>query len=119
MREMTAAQYNKMVCRSMSERAWSDQFKKIYRRLGWIGAHFRPARKRDGTWSTAVEGEGIGFPDWVLLRPPRLLFVELKRETGKTTDKQNMWLSLLRLVPWLEVYVWKPSDFEEVERVLS
>lgn len=60
-----------------------------------------------------------GFPDLVLAKPPRLLFVELKSEKGRLTGTQEAWL-------WdfdqcgVETYVWRPSDLSsgEIESVL-
>ncbi len=45
--------------------------------LGWKVAHFRTARKADGTWYTPVEADGEGFPDLVLVHEAqrRLIFV--------------------------------------------
>jgi len=60
-----------------------------------------------------------GWPDLVLCRPPRLLLVECKSETGTLSDEQEEWLDDLRLCPGVEVYVWKPSDFAEIKRVLG
>jgi hypothetical protein len=59
-----------------------------------------------------------GFPDLVLVRPPRLLFVELKREKGELTTAQEEWLGLLRQC-LAEVRVWRPSDEDEIERMLA
>jgi hypothetical protein len=59
-----------------------------------------------------------GFPDLVLVRPPRLIIAELKRDDRDTTAEQEDWLSTLRLVPGIEVYVWRPRDYDEVIRIL-
>ena len=59
-----------------------------------------------------------GWPDLVLCRPPRLLFAELKSERGKTTPAQDHWLGLLGQCPGIEVFVWRPSDLDDVVRVL-
>jgi hypothetical protein len=69
-----------------------------------------------------------GFPDLVLVRPPRLVFAELKSETGKTTTDQDEWLDKLRVVAGandgllharsIEVYLWRPSDIERIAEIL-
>jgi hypothetical protein len=59
-----------------------------------------------------------GWPDLALVRPPRLVFAELKRENGKTTEHQDRWLGLLRAVPGIEVHLWRPSDLEAIALVL-
>lgn len=70
-----------------------------------------------------------GFPDLCLLKPgedlqaaktARLIFAELKKEAGRLTPQQNTWLSALRSVgPPVEVYVWRPSDWESIKRILG
>ena len=60
-----------------------------------------------------------GFPDLVLLRPPRLVFVELKRLGKQPTPDQADWLLALEHVPGVEVYVLRPGDEAEIERVLA
>ncbi len=60
-----------------------------------------------------------GFPDLVLIRPPRLIVAELKTETGRVTDEQKLWLENFKAVPMVETYVWRPSDWKKVEAVLQ
>jgi len=101
----------------------------------WRVAHFRPARTADG-WRTAVSGDGVGFPDLVMVRPPRLIFAELKSEKGKTTNEQGAWLEDLRrcrtkarvvglksdpgvVADIIEVYLWRPGDFDKILEILK
>lgn len=60
-----------------------------------------------------------GWPDLALCRPPRLVLAELKSEKGKVSSAQQEWLDLLRECPGLEVFVWRPSDFDDIVRVLQ
>ena len=59
-----------------------------------------------------------GFPDLVLVRE-RVIFVELKREGGKLTEAQHEWCAAISHAKNGEVYIWRPSDWPEIERVLS
>lgn len=59
-----------------------------------------------------------GWPDLSLCRPPRLILAELKSDAGKLTAAQERWLDLLGQCPGVEVYLWRPADFETIERVL-
>lgn len=70
-----------------------------------------------GKWVTAVQGDGKGFPDLVLLRPGRAIMAELKAVKGKVTPEQETWLKTARAAN-LEAYVWRPSDIDDIERVL-
>lgn len=64
------------------------------------------------------KGSQAGFPDLVLIRPPRLIFVELKREGGKLSPVQRLVLQMLEACHQ-EVYVWRPSDRDLVIRKLD
>ena len=59
-----------------------------------------------------------GYPDITLIRPPRIIFAEIKRETGKLTASQQEWAELLQACPGVEYYCWKPSDFDWVLALL-
>lgn len=58
-----------------------------------------------------------GFPDAVLLRRPRVLFVEFKSERGRLSPEQLWWLCELRS-SGQEAYVWRPSDIDKLTRIL-
>lgn len=102
---------------------------------GWRAAHFRAARTATG-WRTAVEADGEGFVDLVLVRGPELIFAELKTRTGKASSAQREWLDALgrvdeavqyvlrvardaglelELEPLVEVYLWRPADWDAIE----
>lgn len=59
-----------------------------------------------------------GFCDCVLVRPPRLIFAELKSDRGKLTPEQEAWLDVLSRCPGVEVYLWKPDDFQDISDIL-
>jgi hypothetical protein len=93
------------------------------RRLGWRVAHFRTSPTQSGGWATAVQADGAGFPDLVLVRRERLLFVELKGKAGRVSPAQAEWLAALERVDddaaGVGVYVWKPADWPVIELVLA
>jgi hypothetical protein len=55
----------------------------------------------------------------VLVRPPRLAFAELKSEHGEASERQLEWMDVLRLLPQVEVYLWRPRDWETIVEVLT
>jgi hypothetical protein len=59
-----------------------------------------------------------GFPDLTLIRPPRVVFAELKREKGKSTIHQDEWGALLAACPGVEYFLWRPSDLDAIAEVL-
>jgi hypothetical protein len=54
-----------------------------------------------------------------MVRPPRIVFAELKAEAGKVTEHQARWLALLSACPGVETYLWRPSDLERIAKVLA
>ena len=58
-----------------------------------------------------------GWPDLTLIRPPRLVFAELKSARGKPTPEQSFTLDLLQAAG-AEAYLWRPADWPEIEAVL-
>ena len=58
-----------------------------------------------------------GFPDRVMTRNSRLLFIEYKSQRGRVTPEQQEWLELLRLT-LAEVFLWRPSDLDRIEEIL-
>lgn len=93
---------------AMTESAFLRQVVDIARLFRW--AHYHPQLSK---WSER------GWPDLVLCRPPRLVLAELKRQNGKTTSHQEAWLELLRACPGVEVFLWRPSDLDEIVRILA
>lgn len=95
------------------ERAFQAQVEELATLLGWTYYH---------PW-TSVHSVA-GWPDLVLVRAKpdggaRMVIAELKAEDGQLTPAQEMWIELLRKVPGIEVFVWKPSDWPEIERILA
>lgn len=60
-----------------------------------------------------------GLPDLILVRPPRLLFVELKKQNGRVSPAQKAVLAMLEQCPGVETYVWRPSDETALAKVLD
>lgn len=97
----------------LTEAQWLQQITDLASKLGWAWLHLRPGMTRD-SWRTPISGPlGKGFPDLLLARPRdcRLMAVELKRDGAKTTPEQDAVLEILG-ASGMEVYVWRPADFD-------
>jgi hypothetical protein len=103
---------------SPDERSFEATVVEVARLAGWKCVHFRAARTARG-WKVPVAYDGQGWPDLILVRRPRLLVCELKTETGRLKPEQADWLAVLRLLPQVEVYVWKPSNWDELVETLT
>jgi hypothetical protein len=91
----------------ITERDFMRQVLDLASLFGW--AVYHPALSK---WSER------GWPDLAMVRPPRLVLAELKRESGRTTTHQDRWLGLLGACPGVETYLWRPSDLEAIAEVL-
>jgi hypothetical protein len=61
----------------------------------------------------------VGFPDLCLAKKGRLIFVELKTERGKLSEAQMGWLEILAATGKCDVYLWRPSSWDEICEVLT
>jgi hypothetical protein len=90
----------------MSEDEFQNSFVELFKSLKWKGYHTRTSR-----------GSKEGYPDWTLWRE-RVIFVELKKETGELSAAQRTTIEELEEAG-AEVHVWRPSDWKELVEVLT
>lgn len=92
--------------RDLTERDWASQVADLARQLGWWRYHtYRSDRSQPG------------FPDETLIRD-RVVFLELKTETGKVSPAQHDCLSRL-IRAEAEAYIVRPRDLEPLASLLS
>ena len=91
-----------ILAREMKEDELLDHVLRMARKAGWGAYHVRNSR------AGVIQGD-VGFPDLVLVRR-RLLFAELKTETGAISEDQMMWSEWLKAVGHIVRY-WRPSDW--------
>jgi hypothetical protein len=70
------------------EAGFTRQVLALARLRGWRTARFRPAGTTRG-WRTAVRGDGVGFPDLVLLKGGLLPVAELKVGNNRLNLQQR------------------------------
>ena len=64
------------------------------------------------TWNSRHSPRG--FPDVVLVRPPAVVIAELKSDCGRVSPAQGDWLEDLAQCPGIEVYLWRPADWDAI-----
>jgi hypothetical protein len=101
---------------STTEVQFMEQVVELAHLKGWRVCHFRPGRTASG-WRTAVSFDAQGWPDLCLVRE-RVVCAELKSEHGVLSTLQSDWITALEAAK-AEVYVFRPSDWPKVERVLA
>lgn len=103
--------------RAGSEAAFQQQIEQLARLYSWKVFH-APDNRPSGR-TGRVQRVTPGFPDLTLVRGEELIFAELKTETGRVRPEQTEWLAALENVPGVETFVWRPSDFDAINRRLS
>jgi len=109
----------------------------VAERMGWHVWHVGMPARQIGKGKLVPEPRGRGLPDLIMLHddPPRLIFAEVKNETGKLSDEQKEFLRLARAVAdearqhesttWqipaacpVGVYSWYPGSEPLIEATL-
>lgn len=85
---------------------------------GWLIFHPFDSRRSEA-----------GYPDLTMVRDGRIVFAELKTDTGRVSKAQRRWLDALKVVEGnlfsvsdregFDVHVWRPADWWLIERVLG
>ena len=119
---ITTDDYAALVRNQWTEAEFTTAVIELAQANGWLAYHQRPARLKNGSWRTAVQGDK-GFPDVILVRHGGyvgnvILVAELKTGRNKATPEQSAWIDAFAGAEAL-AYVWRPSDWPEIERVLT
>lgn len=93
--------------RKVSEKSFQAQILHLARLAGWRCYHTHDSRHSQK-----------GFPDLVLVRPPEIVFAELKSEDGKLRPEQREWLEALSRCTGVEARLWRPGMWPEIEETL-
>ena len=106
---LSVEKFHKHLIDTMSEKDFQESVMQLANLRDWLVYHVFDSRKTTSR----------GFPDLVLVRDGRLVFAELKTMKGRLSITQNVWLTCLRQIPSIEVYVWRPDDWEDVAAKLE
>ena len=95
--------------RGGSEKEFQAQILELARLAGWKAYHTFDSRRSQK-----------GFPDLCLVRPPEIVFAELKTDSpsAKLRPEQRAWLEALSECPGVEARLWRPGDFEDMQAML-
>jgi len=92
----------------ISEKTFQAHVRELAEPLGWTAL---------ATWKSLHSPKGQ--PDLWLIRPPRFIAAELKKEGGQPSIDQATVLEQLSECPGVEAYLWRPSDWDEIVEVLT
>jgi hypothetical protein len=90
------------------ERDFQDRVTSLARINGWT-VYSVPDSRRASL---------AGYPDLTMWRGQRLIFAELKREKGRVSPQQVIIMDELRQLPMVEVFLWRPSHWNEIVETL-
>jgi VRR-NUC domain len=90
----------------ISERRYQRQVTDYAEMLGWHWWH-----------TLRSEGSPKGWPDLVLIKRPRIVFLEIKAQRTPVTPEQQACINELRACGQ-ECYIVRPSDFDRLTRIL-
>jgi hypothetical protein len=93
---------------TFTEKQWQNYVIRFAELSNWLPYHTHDSRRSHK-----------GFPDLVLVRPPRICFIELKTEKGRIRPEQKLWADRLSCCTGVEYYLWRPSQEPEVREVLK
>ena len=93
---------------TISEKDFQAAVLALAKENGWLCYHTHDSRKSQA-----------GFPDLVMVRGVHLIFVELKTEDGKLGADQHNWIEALRGVERINVWVWRPSNWPIIVKILT
>jgi hypothetical protein len=82
---------------AVSEKHFRAQVVELARLSGWLCYHTFDSRR-----------SAPGFPDLVMVRPPHVIFAELKSESGKLRPEKDGWLEALRGCEGVYMCLWRP-----------
>ena len=93
---------------TVSEQAYMSTIQQAAEIYGWYQYHTHDSRR-----STP------GFPDLVLIKPPKVIFLEVKREKARLSVAQADVLAMLWGCNEVQAAVVRPSDWAQVVEWLS
>ncbi len=75
---------------------------------GWLVFHDNDSRRN-----------AAGFPDLVLVKPPRVLFLELKSEIGRVRPEQHVWMDALSRCDTIASAIVRPEHADQIIKYLQ
>lgn len=108
----------------LSEKEFTAQVLDLAKLHNWRSAHFRPGKTNrldangKPVWKTAVQGDGKGFPDLVLIKGIWIVAAELKVGKNKVELAQAEWLTAFAEAGAF-VFVWRPEHWDAIQLILA
>jgi VRR-NUC domain len=92
----------------VTEKQWQRIVIEAATALGWKVYHTYDSRRSQP-----------GFPDLVMTRRRRTVYVELKTDKGRLTHDQREWIAALQRNPANEVFILRPKHWPQAMIILK
>ena len=92
----------------MTEAELQQLIEDVAHLTGWLVFHDNDSRRNVA-----------GFPDLVLVNPPRVVFLELKSDAGRVRPEQQRWMRALELCDTVSSAVVRPADADQAVAYLT
>ena len=92
-----------------TEAAWQKIITTAAEQAGWEWLHIGRVGKHKANGAKGTLGKG--WPDLFLVKPGRMIFVEVKGEDAPDLRMDQKLVMAALSNAGAEVYVWRPSDF--------
>lgn len=94
-----------------TERDFQTYLERQMRSRGWSVYSIRRSDLAQATLA--------GYPDITAWRDQRLIFAELKTDKGRLSKAQVEVLESLKMLEMAEIYVWRPADIQDIEKIIA
>lgn len=101
----------------VTEAVYQAVIVKVARHHGWHVVHTYRTKVGPGQWRTATTENGV--PDLMLMRPPSLVFLEVKAQKGTAAPEQIAWIADAQACTGVEAYIVRPTDWSSVAELLT
>lgn len=103
----------------LSEKEWQRQVEEALKTFGWESWHIPPNVVVCVRCHTKnYRGIRKGFPDLLAIKPPYILWIELKRERGQLEPEQKHMLEMLKACGQIVLHA-RPRDRERLFNIIA
>jgi hypothetical protein len=116
---LTGRQFRRLVDGQLSEKQWQAQVERALDAHGWWWSHIPPNVVVCNRCHTRIyRGIRKGIPDIWAIKPPFMMWIELKTERGELDPEQKRVLAMLEACGMTALYA-RPRDRERVLHLIA
>ena len=117
-RALSGREFRKLVDGKLSEEQWQRQVEGALDAFGWWYFHIPPTVLVCPHGTRIYRGIRKGIPDICAIRPPYMIWLELKTERGHVSAEQKRVMDMLRACGLIALHA-RPRDREQVLQLIT